>query len=174
VGRGSTSPDLSLWQAKVIIVEAMSHLVPSNGADVGEARGLPARGTSQARLRRRSQPLTTGVLYLALVGACAPIDELGALVPPTAAEDPNLPRVQVAFAGQLRWLHIASFGDPANPAVLVLPGGPGGDYRLLRPLQALSDTRFVVFWDVDAGGGVADDLDADAPQPSHHSRGPIL
>ncbi|MCA9658033.1 MAG: alpha/beta fold hydrolase, partial [Myxococcales bacterium] len=36
---------------------------------------------------------------------------------------------------------------PANPTVIVLHGGPGGDYRNLRALEALADDYFVVFYD---------------------------
>src|SRR6185503_2313758 len=43
--------------------------------------------------------------------------------------------------------HAETFGDPANPVVIVLHGGPGSDYRSLLPLQALSDQYFVVFFD---------------------------
>jgi proline iminopeptidase len=68
------------------------------------------------------------------------------LVPPTADQDPVLPRLRVSAAGQERWLHLQRFGDPGNPTALVLPGGPGADFRLLLPLQALSERYHVVMW----------------------------
>jgi proline iminopeptidase len=84
--------------------------------------------------------------------ACADLldpDEPGNLVPRTVAEDPSLPRIQIA--GTL--LHAEAFGDPTDPIVLVLHGGPGADYRNLLALQALAgDGYYVVFWDQRGAG----------------------
>ncbi|HKP55765.1 MAG TPA: alpha/beta fold hydrolase [Polyangiales bacterium] len=79
--------------------------------------------------------------------ACQDLDALGALVPPTAAEDPELPRERIELGGREVWLHVETSGDPSRPVVFVLPGGPGGDFRSLRSLQALADEYFVVVWD---------------------------
>lgn len=76
----------------------------------------------------------------------------GALVPPTADQDPALPRIQVAVNGQALWLHVVTFGQSGNPPVFVLPGGPGADLRLLLPLNQLADRYFVVMWDEHGGG----------------------
>jgi proline iminopeptidase len=43
--------------------------------------------------------------------------------------------------------HAETFGDPSNPVLIAVHGGPGGDYRSLLSLQALSDRYFVVFYD---------------------------
>lgn len=80
------------------------------------------------------------------------INGIGFMVPPTAAEDPMLPQLEVTVAGQQRKLHLQSFGDPRNPALFVLPGGPGADFRLLLPLKALADNYYVVFWDPRGAG----------------------
>ncbi|MEO1668286.1 MAG: alpha/beta hydrolase [Chloroflexota bacterium] len=64
-------------------------------------------------------------------------------LPATVAEDDTLP--QITLDG-VRF-HTEAFGDPANPTVIVLHGGPGGDYRYLLPLQALADDYHVVFYD---------------------------
>jgi len=92
------------------------------------------------------------LVALALVGACAPTEQLGALVPPTADQDQALPRVQVAVGGLTPWLHVVTFGQHGNSPVFVLPGGPGADFRLLLPLAELADRYFVVIWDQHGSG----------------------
>jgi proline iminopeptidase len=75
--------------------------------------------------------------------------EPGNLVPPTVAEGANAPAVEMN--GSL--FHLETVGDPANPVVVFLHGGPGGDYRgFLRLTErhngyALSDEYFLVLWD---------------------------
>jgi pimeloyl-ACP methyl ester carboxylesterase len=97
--------------------------------------------------------LNRAFLLLALAGiGCSSTSEPGALVPPTADQDPALPRVRVAIGGREYWLHLETHGDPANPVLLVLPGGPGADFRLLRPLRALADRYFLVMWDQHGAG----------------------
>jgi len=93
----------------------------------------------------------------ALIGCLDP-SEPGALVPKTVMEDPALPRIEVN--GTV--LHAVTFGEPANPLVIVLHGGPGGsDFRSLLPLSALADDGyFVVFWD-QRGAGLSQRHDAD-------------
>jgi proline iminopeptidase len=61
----------------------------------------------------------------------------------TVAQDPSIPHITIDEVTY----HAETFGDPANPVVIVLHGGPGSDYRSLLPLQALSDQYFVVFFD---------------------------
>ena len=76
----------------------------------------------------------------------------GALVPPAADEDPMLPQLRVQVAGHERILHLQTFGDPENPPIFVLHGGPGGDFRLLLPLKALADQFHVILWDSRGAG----------------------
>jgi proline iminopeptidase len=76
----------------------------------------------------------------------------GHLVPATAAEDPLLPQLRVEVAGVERALHLRRFGDPEDPVILALPGGPGLDFRLLLPLEALADHHHVVMWDPRGAG----------------------
>ncbi len=71
----------------------------------------------------------------------------------TVADDPSLPRIEVG--GVL--LHAEAFGDPANPPIIVLHGGPGGDYRALLDLKGLADEFFVVFYD-QRGSGLSERL----------------
>lgn len=75
---------------------------------------------------------------------CLDPDDPGNLVRRTVTEDPSLPRLQVN--GTV--LHAEAFGNPAHPVVLVVHGGPGGDYRSLLSLRALADDGYhVVFFD---------------------------
>ncbi|MCB9557816.1 MAG: alpha/beta hydrolase [Deltaproteobacteria bacterium] len=69
-------------------------------------------------------------------------------VPATVVDDPALPQQTI---DGLR-LHVEVFGQ-ANPAtVIVVHGGPGGDYRGLLPLRALADRYRVVFYDQRGSG----------------------
>lgn len=96
-------------------------------------------------------------LAAVVVSGCLDPGAAGNLVPRTVAEDDALPRIEIA--GTL--LHAESFGDPAAPGVMVLHGGPGGDYRSLLPLKALADDGYrVVFWD-QRGAGLSERHDAD-------------
>ena len=89
--------------------------------------------------------------------ACLDPTEEGNLVPRTVEQDPSLPSIEVAGT----MLHAEAFGDPTHPMVMVLHGGPGGDYRGLLPLRALADDGyFVVFWD-QRGSGLSQRHDAD-------------
>jgi len=95
-------------------------------------------------------------LLLALAGlganACddvmAPGDP-GNLVPRTVAEDMTLPAIEMNGSR----FHAESFGNPANPVIIFLHGGPGGDYRSLLALTkryngySLTDDYFLVYWD---------------------------
>ncbi len=76
-------------------------------------------------------------------------DEPGALVPRTVDEDPSLPSIAVDGTR----LHSEAFGDPNNPMILVLHGGPGGDYRSLLNCRKFADDGFyVVFYDQRGSG----------------------
>jgi proline iminopeptidase len=91
---------------------------------------------------------------LLLLSACgaASTEAPGALVPPTADEDPALPQVSLVVGGHSRAVHVRTFGDPASPVLLVLHGGPGADFRLMLPLAALADRHHVVMWDQRGAG----------------------
>ena len=83
--------------------------------------------------------------------ACTTLDPTapGNLVPPTVAEDPTLPAIDMNGSR----FHLQTFGDPANPVIVFLHGGPGGDYRSLLRMNerfngySLADEYFLVFWD---------------------------
>ena len=67
---------------------------------------------------------------------------------PTTADDPGLPRLVIDGYS----FHSESFGNPENRAVIVLHGGPGGDYRSILPLAELSDEYRIVFYDQRGSG----------------------
>lgn len=72
----------------------------------------------------------------------------------TVAQDPSLPRISIAGVTY----HGQTFGDPHNPVVIAVHGGPGGDYRSILSLQALADQYFVVFYD-QRGSGLSPRVD---------------
>jgi len=93
---------------------------------------------------------------LALLTACGarPWDP-GNLVPPTVDEDASLPALDIRDTR----LHVQTFGDPANPTLIFLHGGPGtGDHRSLLRLAdehngtSLADDYHLVFYDQRGAG----------------------
>ncbi len=98
--------------------------------------------------------LSLRLVYLLMLPACSlhHTETPSSIVPPTADQDPALPQLRIRVAGRVRVIHLQTFGDPQNPVAFVLPGGPGEDFRLLLPLQALSDRYFIVMWDQRGAG----------------------
>ncbi len=98
-------------------------------------------------------------LLLLFATACSELADPvapGALVPMTVDEDPSLP--SLAINGTL--LHVESFGNPADPIIVMIHGGPGADYRsLLEATAFANDGFFVVFYD-QRGTGLSQRLDA--------------
>lgn len=93
--------------------------------------------------------------YLVLIGmlfaACEELDprEPGLLVPRTADQDASVPSIYVN--GTV--LHAETFGNPADPMLVVLHGGPGADYRYLLNCRAFANEGFfVVFYDQRGSG----------------------
>lgn len=91
------------------------------------------------------------LLVVAVLSLTACLDPAadGNLVPRTADEDPSIP--QLSFNGST--FHLETFGDPSAPVIVMLHGGPGGDYRGLLRLRGpvngarLEDHHLLVFWD---------------------------
>ncbi|HTV23649.1 MAG TPA: alpha/beta hydrolase [Polyangiaceae bacterium] len=70
------------------------------------------------------------------------------VVPATTTDDPALPSRNV---GGYRY-HLEVLGLPTRPVVIVVHGGPGGDYRYLLPLRPLSEEYQIVFYDQRGSG----------------------
>lgn len=93
-------------------------------------------------------------------------DDPGDLVPKTVDEDPSLPSIAVNGTQ----LHAESFGNPNDPLLLVLHGGPGGDYRgMLKCSTFVADGYHVVFYDQRGSG-----LSKRENKNYYMSRGPSL
>lgn len=93
-------------------------------------------------------PVILGILVYLLTA--------GASVPETVEQDLSLPHVTINNIT----FHAETFGDPGNPVVIVVHGGPGDDYKSLLSLKKLSDEYFVVFYD-QRGTGLSPRVGAD-------------
>lgn len=98
--------------------------------------------------------LTASVVALSLVvvgceqGGYDP-SEPGLLVAKTVDQDPSIPSISVNGTQ----LHAQSFGNPNDPMLVVLHGGPGADYRYLLNCTAFADQGYyVVFYDQRGAG----------------------
>jgi proline iminopeptidase len=76
-------------------------------------------------------------------------------VPDTVATDPTIPHIEIDGVV----FHAETFGDPQNPVVVVVHGGPGGNYGYLLNLHELEDDYYVVFYD-QRGAGLSPRVDA--------------
>lgn len=97
------------------------------------------------------KPIAFSLFLLGLTACSELADPLtpGMLVPLTVAEDPTLP--SLAVNGTL--LHVDTFGDPNDPIIIVIHGGPGGDYRSMLAAKAFAhDGFFVVMYDQRGSG----------------------
>jgi len=86
-----------------------------------------------------------------MMAGCEPFDpmEPGNLVPKTVDEDSTLPFIEVNGTK----LHAETFGNPSDPIIIILHGGPGNDYRyMLNCKKFAEDSFFVVFFDQRGAG----------------------
>ena len=89
----------------------------------------------------------------------------GALVPLTVDQDPSLPSLQIN--GTL--LHVESHGKPSDPLLIMIHGGPGGDYRSMLEAKAFADDGFhVVFYDQRGSG-----LSKREPKSQYQGKGAV-
>lgn len=104
-------------------------------------------------------PLALAGIGAAGCDAMSPSDP-GNLVPPTVAEDGSLPAMELNGTR----IHFETFGNPSNPVIVFLHGGPGGDYRSLLKLaerfngSSLADDHFLIYWD-QRGSGLSQRVD---------------
>ncbi len=77
------------------------------------------------------------------------VNDPGNLVPKTVESDPTLPFITVNGTK----LHAETFGNPNDPMIIFLHGGPGADYRNgLNVKQLADDNYYVVFYDQRGSG----------------------
>ena len=73
----------------------------------------------------------------------------GNLVPLTVDQDPALPSIAVNGTQ----LHAEAFGDPNDPLLIIIHGGPGSDYRHLLNCKEFANEGYrVVFYDQRGSG----------------------
>jgi proline iminopeptidase len=81
-------------------------------------------------------------------------EDPGNLVPLTVAEDASLPAIEMNGSR----FHLETFGNPVNPVIIFLHGGPGSDYRSMLTMReryngySLTDEYFLVYWDQRGAG----------------------
>jgi len=97
----------------------------------------------------------TGAFILAAIGLYFAMSGQY-LVAATVVDDASLPQIEINGVR----LHAETYGDPSNPVIIVLHGGPGGDYRSLLSSKSLADTNFVVFYD-QRGAGLSERVPAE-------------
>lgn len=102
-----------------------------------------------------------------LLAGCTRLGSPGALVPPTVDEDPSLPRLALEVEGVSREVHARVFGDPDQPALLVLHGSLG-DHRAFLPFEAIADRYEVVMWD-QRGNGLSERV-----EPAEYTQASIV
>ena len=95
------------------------------------------------------------IVMIALGVALFVVTDGDHVVPATVLDDPALPAIEINGVR----LHAERFGDPQAETLIVLHGGPGGDYRSLLALKALSDRYQVVFYD-QRGAGLSERVPA--------------
>lgn len=99
------------------------------------------------------------ILMLVALFSCETheLNEPGLLVPLTVDENPELPSITVNGA----MLHAETFGNPDDPMIIAIHGGPGGDYlSILNCKEFANDGYYVVFYD-QRGSGLSQRFDAD-------------
>lgn len=86
--------------------------------------------------------------------SCLDASEPGNLVRKTVTQDSSLPSLEINDTK----LHLETFGDPNNPTIIFLHGGPGNDYFYMTKLieeyhgYSLADDYFLVLWDQRGSG----------------------
>ena len=103
-------------------------------------------------MKSKMMYLTAILFFTASLWSCkkelSPNDP-GALVPKTVDQDASLPSITVNGTQ----LHSVAFGNPANPMVVFLHGGPGADYRNgLNVKNLVNNNYYVVFYDQRGSG----------------------
>src|ERR1700759_1592746 len=103
-------------------------------------------------MKKKLSCLSIVLIAAIVVTACKKelkVNEPGNRVPKTVSEDTSIPAIDMNDTR----LHAETVGNPADPMVVILHGGPGADYRSMLNVKALaSDGYFVVFYDQRGSG----------------------
>lgn len=83
------------------------------------------------------------------LSSCLDPSEPGNLVPPTTVEAPELAHWEMRDGVQL---HYKTAGNPADTALIILHGGPGGDYEGYLGLEPLAQWYYVIWFDQRSSG----------------------
>lgn len=84
------------------------------------------------------------------------LSEPGLLVPLTVSEDASI--FSIIVNGTT--LHSETFGNPENPMVVTIHGGPGSDYRSILNCKNLADDGYYVIFYDQRGSGLSERHDA--------------
>lgn len=110
------------------------------------------KGNFKIEIMKHSFLVALAILSISTFWGCQnelDINDSGNLVPKTVDQDASLPSITVNGAQ----LHSEAFGNPADPMIVVLHGGPGADYRYLLNCKAFADEGYrVVFYDQRGAG----------------------
>ncbi|MDX2362198.1 MAG: alpha/beta hydrolase [Crocinitomicaceae bacterium] len=111
---------------------------------------------------RRYKSLTMSVVAAGLImvtsTSCDKIENFDELVPQTVEFDGSLSSIDVNGTK----LHAETFGNPGDPIIVGIHGGPGADYKSILNLKDFaSEGYFVVLYD-QRGSGLSQRHDADA------------
>jgi proline iminopeptidase len=101
-----------------------------------------------------------GFTLLALL-SCKNPDQPGLLVPKTVDHDASLVRWTMSDGVSI---HYRTAGNPTDTALIILHGGPGGDFEGYLELEPLSAHYFVVWFD-QRGAGQSSRIDHTKLQP---------
>lgn len=115
---------------------------PAKVLSYGFGRTVQPRGKADGRMRGKASAV---LLAMLVVFACH-LDAQPLLVPPTVVDDPTLPSVQIEVAGRTRSILYRTYGDPASPALFIMPGSVS-DIQPYLPFEEFSSDYYVVLWD---------------------------
>lgn len=102
-------------------------------------------------MKSTGKNLVTAFIIMLFIGCTKErlIHQPGNLVPKTVDQDASLPSLSINGAR----LHAEAFGHPDSTIIVVIHGGPGGDYRSLLNAKELADEGYrVVFYDQRGSG----------------------
>jgi proline iminopeptidase len=93
------------------------------------------------------------VLYMIFLGFLSSCNiqeiKVGDLVPKTVSDDPTLPSFTLSDGTKL---HLETYGNPSDPVLIILHGGPGNSFKPYLRWTSLSDEYYMVYWDQRGAG----------------------